>query len=136
MFTTTTKDDLPLIADWINDDIYHRGIVSPDFFLTGNGYLSFCFSDGKGPVLFVRSDREDDMLRLSIQFGPEDEVSRSRIVKAILLFYPVLAGRSKQDGMKGVVFNTLNSSLADFAKSALSFEAADNNDFVYRFQGV
>ena len=134
--TPTTYDDLALIRDWIAADPWHKD--DPSFqaekLLTGFGLLSFCLRDEEGPLCFVRLDVEGDMVRFATQFGPEEEVSKRRLVIGLLSTgITSLIEFAKSKGYKGLVFETKNESLINFMAKQ-NFVSAGNNDYSLTFE--
>lgn len=126
--------DVDQIRDWIQADPWHKGLYEPEYWLTGNDcYVAFCLDDEIGPTMYVRFDREGQMLRLRTQFGPPDEVSKERISNAILEAIPAFI-RNLDKEIKGIVFETENRSLASFMKYKLNFEPIGNNDYCLKFE--
>jgi hypothetical protein len=133
----TTLDDLEQIQEWIQFDPWHKDDPSwkAEGLLTGNGVLSFCLSDDKGPLCFVRLDAEDGMLRLATQFGPEAEVSKSRLVKGLLAMgIPAIVEFGKVKGYKGIVYESTNESLINFMKIQGFFKAAGKDDYALTWE--
>ncbi len=134
---TTVEADVPLIKHWMGADPRHSLEVrnSAEWLLTGNGLLSFCVADDKGPLCFVRLDSEDDMTRAAIQFGPESEVSKRRMVVGLMrMGLPAIIRFSKKEGFKGVIFESVSTSLIEFLKKNLGVcKAAGENDYSLTF---
>lgn len=113
----TIGTDLEKIESWIFQDPFHKDDprCTPQGLLTGNGELTFCLQDEIGALCFVRLDSEDQMLRLSTQFGPESEVSKKRLVVGLLsLGIPVIIKFGKNRGFKGIVYESTSDSLIAF----------------------
>lgn len=134
---TTTHADIPLIKHWMEADPQHSLEVrnSPEWLLTGHGLLSFCVADPKGPLCFVRLDDEEDMTRAAIQFGPESEVSKRRMVVGLMrMGFPAIIRFSKKEGFRGVIFESVSESLIEFLKKNLGVcKAAGENDYALIF---
>ncbi len=133
----TVADDLPQIEEWIAADPWHKDDPTwkAEGLLTGNGVLSFCLSDDKGPLCFVRLDAEGDMLRLSTQFGPESEVSKSRLVKGLLsMGIPSIVEFGKVKGYKGIVYESTSESLITFMKIQGFFKTAGEHDYALTWE--
>jgi len=133
----TTLDDLDQIREWIAQDRWHKDDPSwtAESLLTGKGTLSFCVLDDKGPLFFVRLDQEGDMLRLATQFGPEGEVSKSRLVKGLLsMGIPTITEFGKVKGYKGIVYESTNESLINFMKMQGFFKSAGENDYALTWE--
>ena len=132
----TTQDDLEQIQEWIDADPYHKDDPTwkAEGLLTGRGVLAFCLSDEISPLCFVRLDAEGGMLRLATQFGPEPEVSKSRLVKGLLATgIPAIIEFGKAKGYKGIVFESTSESLINFMKMQGFFKAAGEHDYALTF---
>ncbi len=134
----TMETDIPKINEWISSDPWHKDDKhSAEWLLTGGGKLSFCLSDDIGPLCFVRLDEEGEMLRLATQFGPEDEVSKSRLVAGLLsMGIPAIIEFGKVKGYKGIVFESTSESLIAFMNRLGFFKAAGENDYALTFEEV
>ena len=138
-FVTTDLIDLPQIERWITLDPTHANQFEPSYWLTGNGALiAFCLQDDEGPTMYVRFDKEDNLLRLRTQFAPPDEVSKERTAKTILDAVPRFSVIAKEAyKAKGIIFETKSRSLASFMNRALKFvkvDNGDNDDYVLKFE--
>lgn len=133
-FTNTTIDDIPQIQDWIQTDPYHVEQDLPDWWITGNGFLSGCVEDDSGPVFYFRIDKEDDYARLNIQFGPSDRVSKRRVATALTATFPTVKQLVAKEGFDGLVYKSTSQSLIQFVES-LGFVHRGDHDFVLRFGG-
>jgi hypothetical protein len=130
-----TREDLPQIEEWIRQDEWHRD--DPKFIaeemLTPNGLLSFCLDDEKGPVCFIRLNSDGDRVRLVIQFAPESEVSKRRLITGLIRGgIPAMKSFAKQKGYKGLVFESVNPSLILFGIRQ-GFTLDKGNDYVLQF---
>ena len=117
MLNVTTSEHLPQIAAWIKADPFHEKVSenNPEFLLTGNGEISFRVEDKLGTVFFFRLDKEGDLLRWAGQFGPREEVSKRRLVIAMLREgLPFIIAFARKNGYKGVVFESVNPPLIAF----------------------
>ena len=133
-FTATTRDDIDQIREWINADPFHQ-IMAPEWWLTGEGTLSFCLQDDTGPICFLRFDDEDGLLRMNTQFGPEEEVSKKRLITAILNQFPPFIERIKAQHFKGIVFESTSENLINFMKK-IGFKNLSGDDYVLMFEEV
>jgi len=135
--TPILPDDLEQVREWIQADPWHKDDYrhSAEFLLTGNGLLTFCLMDDKGPLCFVRLDAEGEMLRLATQFGPESEVSRKRLIVGLLsMGIPAIVKFGKDRGFKGIVFESTSESLIAFMDKQ-GFKAAGGDDYALTFEG-
>jgi hypothetical protein len=130
----TTKTDLAQIAAWTEKDEFHRDINFPDWWLTGNGALSFRLDDDEGPVVYVRLD-EGEMYRLHCQFPPPEIVSKRRLIQGMLGIFPLLLQHAKDAGAKGLVFGSVSHKLVRFM-GKLGFEPSFEHygEYVLRFK--
>jgi len=134
--TPTLPSDLEKIQKWIQVDPWHKDETrhSAEFLLTGNGLLTFCLTDDNGPICFVRLDAEGEMLRLATQFGPESEVSKKRLVVGLLsMGIPAIVKFGKDQGFKGIVFESTSESLVAFM-SRQGFKHVNDNDYALVFE--
>jgi len=136
MLTTTKTTDLPQIAEWIQSDPWHRDDPrhTPEFLLTGYGMISFCLTDDKGPLCFVRLDEEGKLLRLATQFGPESEVSKRRLVAGLLgEGIPYIIAFARENNYKGIVFESTSPTLIAFMDK-LGFKSVGGVDYQLTFE--
>lgn len=137
-FTSTQVDDQPMILRWMESDPYHcinATITGSEWWLTGMGLLSGCIEDAHGPAMFFRFDREDNLVRLHTQFGPENEVSKRRVVKVIMEALPALRTKALEYGGRGFIFESTSPLLIRFMYS-IGFGPADRdnvNDHIWIF---
>jgi hypothetical protein len=113
------EPDTKKIAEWIQADSWHRDDPSiyPEGFLTGQGLLAFCLRDEIGPLVFTRLDKDGDMARIAMQFGPSSEITPTRLVKGLIeLGIPAMAKFARDNGFKGLIFESTSESLICFAK--------------------
>lgn len=115
----TTETDLEQISSWTKEDEYHQNDC-PEWWLTGNGALSFRLDDEQGPVVYIRLD-EGDLYRLHCQFAPTSVVSRRRLVHGIVGILPHLVQHVREKEGKGLVFSSISPKLVRFMKN-LGFE--------------
>jgi hypothetical protein len=131
----TTREDLPKIEEWIEEDPFHKddSRCTPEGLLTGNGVLTFCVQDDQGPLCFVRLDDEEGILRLSTQFGPESEVSKQRLVVGLLTAgIPAIIEFGKSNHYGGIIFESVNESLIKFMEKQ-NFVLDKGDDYLLRF---
>ncbi|SRR6266567_3074365 len=134
-FIPSTKEDMDQIREWAAADTWHQDQKQSEWWLTGSGHIAFCAQDEIGPVVYVKVEKEEDWYRLHCQFGPREEVSRERLLEAMMIGLPVLFGGLK-DG-KGVIFNSMNPSLIKFMVS-LGFKprACPVGDYELKFEVI
>lgn len=137
-FIESTSDDIDQLEEWIAQDPYHKDCLDPLWWLTGveGSFLCFCLQDSHGPTMYVRTDKENDLLRLHIQFGPESEVSKHRVVKSIIRGWPQLEYIRKQEQMKGFIFRSKSKSLINFMEAKFGFMTSQsgNDDYILAFE--
>ena len=82
----------------------------------------------------MRLDAEGEMLRLATQFGPESEVSKKRLVVGLLsMGIPAIVKFGKDQGFKGIVFESTSESLVAFM-SRQGFKHVNDNDYALVFE--
>jgi hypothetical protein len=134
-FSPSTEQDTEQLSEWIKADIDlpHRN-VSPSWWLTGNGVLSYCLQDFKGPTMYVRLDKDKDMMRLHCQFAPVSEVSRMRVARSLLFALPRMREIAKKNNLKGFVYTSTNSDLICFMQTCFGFIPFGNDDYHLMFE--
>lgn len=136
MLTTTQESDLPQITEWIQADPWHRDDPrhTAEFLLTGNGLMTFCLTDDKGPLCYVRLDDEGSVMRLATQFGPESEVAKRRLVHGLLSEgIPFIIAFGRENGYKGIIFESTSPSLIAFMDK-LGFKSVGGADYQLTFE--
>jgi hypothetical protein len=132
----TLRSDLAQIADWVRQDPFHcddETWENLEGMLTGNGLLCFRLQDEIGPLVFVRLDIEGEFARITMQFGPENEVSKRRLVVGLIkLGIPMMVKVAKNKGFKGLVFKSVSETLIAFGKRQ-GFVLDKDDDYVLRF---
>jgi hypothetical protein len=131
IFEPSTEQDLEQIQDWTDRDKHHRGQNNARWWLTGNGLLSFALYDGKGAVFYVRMDG-GEYARLSVQFAPEEIVSKIRLTKAMLQTFPKLVDIARENGSKGMIFYSESPTLIGFM-GKLGFKDQGDGNFKLTF---
>ena len=127
----TTQEDLLRIKTWASVDLWHKNQNYPEWWKTGEGYLSFCVRDEEGPIFYSRIDQEQEWFRLHCQFGPRPEVSRERVVAGVTACLQVLPSYLALSG-RGMRFDSENSSLIKFLE-ARDFKKSEIGDYVIEF---
>ena len=130
-FVTTTQEDLPLLKSWIDADVWHQNKESVEWWL--RGYLSFKLVDDRGTTVFVRFDREGDLVRLHSQFAIPSEVSERRVAFSISEAIPRFIECAKVDGVKGIITESVSPKLVAFLTTRLGFAPAEGNNYVLMF---
>lgn len=113
-FSPSTESDLNQIQKWTDADVYHRGQHNPEWWLTGEGFLSFCARDEIGSLFYVRIDREEGYHRLSVQFAPLEEVGKRRLILGMIDVMAKLIEVAKADKARGFVFDSESPKLIRF----------------------
>lgn len=134
--TVTTEADLAQIQEWISADPYHKDDprCTAEGLLTGKGALAFCLQDETGPLCFVKLDVEGEFLRLSTQFGPEEEVSKRRLVTGLLSTgIPAITVFAKEGKYKGIVFESTSPTLISFMDKQ-GFRPKSGDDYALIFE--
>jgi len=136
-FIPTSLEDQPQICEWLSEDPSKKGDpIMPGWWVTGaNCVMAGCAQDEFGPVVYLRFDRDGDLIRMHTVFAPEAEVSKRRVAQAISQAMPALMGLAKKNGGKGIVFESVSSKLIDFM-GRFGFVPRPNyfNDFVLMFE--
>lgn len=131
----TTTDDLERISQWIQADLWHKD--NPEIaerLLTGNGLLSFQLVDDEGPICYARLDAEGDLVRFATQFGPEEQVSKRRLVTGLLQAgIPAIIKFAKERNFKGLIFRSESPTLIAFMKKQ-KFESAGEDNYQLIFE--
>jgi hypothetical protein len=133
-FLESTENDIEQLSEWIQNDPYHRDCLDPHWWLTGQGFLSFCVQDSKGPTMYVRLDKDGELLRLHIQFAPESEVSKLRVIKSILWGLPKIELMARAYNLKGFIFKSNSLSLINFMKNKFGFISVNSDDYQMLFE--
>jgi hypothetical protein len=134
----TEKVDLAQIREWMKEDPWHKHLPNQtaEELLTGNGLLCFCIQDDVGPVVYVRFDKDEgeNLLRVSTQFGPENEVSKRRLIVGLMrVLVPTIIKFGKKKKFSGAIYNSVSPKLIEFMDK-FEFRPAGNNDYVLTFE--
>lgn len=125
------ESDLPLIAEWIKADPWHRDEVrnDPAFLLSGKGLLTFCLFDDDGPLCFTRLDAEGELIRVAVQFGPN--ISKRRLVVGMVrTFFPTIKNFAVLRKSKGLIYESISPTLIAFCEKQ-GFVAVGNDDYMW-----
>jgi hypothetical protein len=133
-FTESTENDIEQLTEWIQNDPYHQDCLDPYWWLTGQGLLSFCIQDSNGPIMYVRLDRDGELLRFHTQFAPESEVSKLRVVKSIVRGLPKIELIARAYNLKGFIFKSTSLSLINFMKNKFGFIPVNSEDYQMLFE--
>lgn len=134
-FVPTAFGDVEQLAKWIQHDPYHKDCLNPEWWLTGNGLLSFRVDDLIGPVMYIRTEPDDGLLRIHTQFAPEQEVSKLRVVRAIVKGLPKLEILARDNVLSGFVYRSVSPLLVEFMIKKFRFVAVGKDDYRMLFEG-
>lgn len=139
-FESSTVEDQPKIAEWMQVDPYHCSGYTQDmpaWWLTGQEcLLSGRLRDEEGIVLYFRFDVENIYARMHTQFAPESQVSKKRVALAIIQGIVAIIPTLKEKGAKGIVYESTSPSLIDFMgkKGFIPRPGKENmDDYVLKF---
>jgi hypothetical protein len=135
-FVASTERDIGQLSRWIQNDPYHKNYIDPIWWLTGNGLLSYCLYDSKGPTMYVRLDKDGDSLRLHCQFAPASEVSKMRVAKSLLQALPRMRKVATDNGLNAFVYKSVSPDLVSFMQTVFGFVPVGNDDYKLQFEGV
>jgi hypothetical protein len=108
-YRDTTPSDKAQIQDWISKDPDHTGRCEPEFWLPGEEKVrQFVVQDSCGDIFYVRAE---NILRLHIQFAPDQRV---RTARAISEFTPLIASGAKKEKYKQLIFESVFQPLIQF----------------------
>jgi hypothetical protein len=135
-FSPSTFEDIAQLTEWISNDPYHFHQGQAAWWLTGSegSLLAFCLMDARGPLAYVRLDREGEYIRIHTQFAPKSVVSNRRLVVGMIAAVKKLE-EVYQLQAKGFVFNSVNESLIAFMGNHLKFTSVGNDDYQLDFEG-
>lgn len=135
-FETSLPSDLSQLSEWIAADPYHFHQGQPEWWLTGmeGSLLAFLLMDERGPLTFVRLDKEGEHVRIHTQFAPRAEVSQRRLVAGMIQCLDALIMRATVEGFKGMIFNSVSPSLIAFMCKRFGFESVGNDDYRLDFK--
>jgi hypothetical protein len=133
--TETTPQDVEQIKNWLSADPWHRDDPRnvPELMTTGNGLLSFCLQDDKGPLAYFKLTNNDELARIAIQFAPEEVVSKRRLIVGLVKAgIPAMKMFALQNGFKGLVFESISPLLISFGERQ-GFKSVGNDDYALLF---
>jgi hypothetical protein len=135
-FSPSTIEDIPQLTEWIANDPYHFHQGQPEWWITGaeHSLLSFCLMDARGPLAYVRLDREGEYIRIHTQFAPKSVVSNRRLVVGMIGAVKKLEEVYYLQA-KGFVFNSVSANLIAFMGNHLNFTSVGNDDYQLDFEG-
>jgi hypothetical protein len=133
--TETTQSDVEQIREWLAADPWHRDDSRnvPELMTTGNGMLSFCLQDDKGPLAYFKLTEEGQLARIAIQFAPEEVVSKRRLIVGLVKAgIPAMRMFASGNGFKGLVFESISPSLISFGERQ-GFKSVGSDDYALLF---
>jgi len=116
-------------------DLWHEGQPS-EFWLTGNGILTFTLNDEEGVVCYVRLDDEAPFVRLHTQFLSEGKCSKRRLVIAMIDAFKVVIPHLVERGFKGIVAESISPTLIAWLQKQGFVAVDESDDYVLRFASV
>jgi hypothetical protein len=131
----STDRDIDQLLEWIILDPYHRDQVNPFWWLTGNGILSYKIVDSQGTTMYVRLEADSKLMRIHTQFGPEDQVSKLRVIKSLVWTLPKMEAIGNKHELTGFVFKSTSPSLIKFMITKFGFTPIGNDDYSKPFEG-
>jgi hypothetical protein len=117
-----TEDDKQLLSDVLTTDEYHQGTL-PSFFYEPET-MCLVYEDEKGPICFVRGKpivhERIGMIQLDIQYLNNRDAKRN--LKAMIIGFPELERRAKENGFAGFFFVSTAPLLKKFCVERLRFK--------------
>lgn len=133
-FSSSGFDDIQQLSEWIAHDPYHKDYLDPLWWLTGNGFLSYCVQDDKGPTMYVRIDQEGDLMRVHCQFASESEVSKKRVIRSFAWGLPKMEYLGRQYKMTGFIYKSNSPLLIRYMEKHFGFQSVGNDDYKLMFE--
>jgi hypothetical protein len=133
--TETTQSDIEQIREWLACDPWHKDDSRnvPELMTTGNGLLSYCLQDDEGPIAYVKLTEEGELVRIAMQFGPQEEVSKKRLAVGLAeVGIPIIKVFALENGFKGLVYESISPKLIFFCEK-LGFKSVGNDDYAMLF---
>lgn len=134
-FSESTIEDIPQLTEWIKSDPYHKDCLSPLWWLTGSGLLSFRMDDRDGSTMYVRTEPDNKLLRIHTQFAPESVVSKIRVIKTIMWGLPKMESIAVANGLDGLIYRSTNPELIRFMQKKFGFISVGDDDYRMLFRG-
>ncbi len=117
-----TPEDLPLLSDSLSKDGYHAD--TPANFFTEDGTVCLVYQDEAGPICFVRGMPLESngvaIIQLDIQYLDNKDFRRN--LKAMLVGFPELERRAKENGFSGFFVVSNVPLLRNFCIKRLGFQ--------------
>ena len=133
--TETTQSDVEQIREWLAADSWHKDDSRnvPELMTTGNGLLSYCLQDDKGPLAYFKLTEEGELVRIAIQFASEEIVSKRRLIVGLTrVGVPAMKMFALGNGFKGLVFESISPTLIAFGERQ-GFKSVDNDNYALLF---
>ena len=136
-FVGSDFSDRNLLQMWIDADPWHSIKDVADWWIIG-GYLHFKLEDEQGVVCFVRFDQEPNtcLVRLHTQFAPSNQVSEKRVAVAISDAIPRFVRYAKENGVTGIITESVSPKLVAFLCSKLNFKPDTGSNYLLSFNEV
>lgn len=98
--------------------------------------MSFCLSDESGRLAYVQLLDDGDDARIAVQFAPEEEVSKRRLILGLIkVGIPVMKGLAEGFEKKGLVFETFSPLLIGFAEKNGFKRVGETDDYRFAIEG-
>jgi hypothetical protein len=122
------KDDYNLLSEWIDNDPYHKGLITPEFWYS---IFSVVVSDDLGPVGFIALWPDPPYMRVNIQFCSNPK----RVAASFTQGFDEVGQLCLSAGAKGILFTTESPKVAAFCIKRYGFERVkDTNDYLLPIQ--
>jgi hypothetical protein len=133
--TETTQSDVEQIREWLAADSWHKDDSRnvPELMTTGNGLLSYCLQDDKGPLAYIKLTDDNGLVRIAMQFAPTEVVSKRRLTIGLArVGIPMIKVFALENGFKGMVYESVSPKLIAFCEK-LGFKSVGNDDYAVLF---
>ena len=120
-FTASTKDDENQIQEWLAADPSKIEGLSPEFWFTGQGTLTFRVDLNTIPQMYVRLDKSltGPVARLHTLFS--NVSSRKEIASTLIQGFPQLMIQLAKQGVKQIVYQSQSEDLIGFMTKNFGF---------------
>lgn len=122
-----------LLDSWLQADHFHGQSKLAFWKPNGKELIACWIKDSIGPTMYLKLDTEGRLVRMHVQFAPEDQVSRTRVARTIFASWPRVVALVKVPDVEGIAFESVNPALIEFM-SRLGFRDWKENDYLYSFQ--
>jgi len=86
--------------------------------------------------MYVRIDREGDLMRLHCQFAPGSEVNKKRVIRSLTWALPKMQHLAETNGMVGFIYKSSSPLLIQYMERQFGFQAVGNDDHKLLFESV